>query len=251
MTRTVSLTLPRPMDESGTRVGSAGASAIFHGLIVALLLAVGVPSEPRPGVAGWTLDVDAGIGGGGGGGAGGEHLLLQLPVPRAAEAIPDLPALPAVVAPTFPDLVPQIVSPPMVAFEIADPCFGACASPNTGAGAGAGGGLGTGVGTGSGAGVGSGAGAGSGPGGDGVRPPAPLTILIPPAATAGVRGKAATVLLQVDTVGAVRDANVVVSSGDRDYDEALRRIAMGWRFRPARDAADRPVPYPFEVSIAF
>jgi len=75
--------------------------------------------------------------------------------------------------------------------------------------------------------------------------------MIPPAATAAVRGKAATMLLQVDTVGAVWDADVVVSSGDRDYDEALRRIAMGWRFRPARDTADRPVPYPFEVSIAF
>ena len=249
MTRAVSLTLPRPKDESGTRVGSAGASAIFHGLIVVLLLAVPVPSEPRPGVTGWTLDADAGLGGGGGGGAGGEVHLLQLPVPPAAEAVPDLPALPALVAPTFPDLVPRIVSPPMIAFESADPCFGACDSPNTGAGAG--GGLGMGVGTGSGAGVGPGAGAGSGPGGDGVRPPAPLTILIPPAATAGVRGKAATVLLQVDTVGAVRDANVVVSSGNRDYDEALRRIAMRWRFRPARDAANRPVPYPFEVSLAF
>ena len=249
MTRAVSLTLPRPKDESGTRVGSAGASAIFHGLIVVLLLAVPVPSEPRPGVTGWTLDADAGLGGGGGGGAGGEVHLLQLPVPPAAEAVPDLPALPALVAPTFPDLVPRIVSPPVIAFESADPCFGACDSPNTGAGAG--GGLGMGVGTGSGAGVGPGAGAGSGPGGDGVRPPAPLTILIPPAATAGVRGKAATVLLQVDTVGAVRDANVVVSSGNRDYDEALRRIAMRWRFRPARDAANRPVPYPFEVSLAF
>ena len=247
--RAVSLTLPRPKDESGTRVGSAGASAIFHGLIVVLLLAVPVPSEPRPGVTGWTLDADAGLGGGGGGGAGGEVHLLQLPVPPAAEAVPDLPALPALVAPTFPDLVPRIVSPPMIAFESADPCFGACDSPNTGAGAG--GGLGMGVGTGSGAGVGPGAGVGSGPGGDGVRPPAPLTILIPPAATAGVRGKAATVLLQVDTVGAVRDANVVVSSGNRDYDEALRRIAMRWRFRPARDAANRPVPYPFEVSLAF
>lgn len=247
MTRAVSLTLPRPRDESGTRVGSAGASAIFHGLIVVLLLAVPVPSEPRPGVTGWTLDADARLGGGGGSGAGGEVHLLQLPVPPAAEAVPDLPDLPALVAPTVPDLVPRIVSPPMIAFESADPCFGACDSPNTGAGAG--GGLGMGVGTGSGAGVG--AGAGSGPGGDGVRPPAPLTILIPPAATAGVRGKAATVLLQVDTVGAVRDANVVVSSGDRDYDEALRRIAIGWRFRPARDAANRPVPYPFEVSLAF
>ena len=50
---------------------------------------------------------------------------------------------------------------------------------------------------------------------------------------------------------AVRDADVVVSSGDRGYDEKLRRIAMGWRFRPARDAANRPVAYPFEVSLRF
>ena len=237
------------MDDSGTHVGSAGVSALFHGLIVVLLLAVGVPAEQRPGVTGWTLDVNAGGEGSGGGGAGGEIHLLQLPVPPAAEAVPELPALPSFVVPTLPDLVPQIVSPPVVAFESADDCFGACNSPNPGAGVGAGGGLGTGVGPGSGA--GAGAGAGSGPGGDGVRPPAPLTILIPPATPAAVRGKAATVLLQVDTMGAVRDADVVVSSGDRDYDEALRRIAMGWRFRPARDAANHPVPYPFEVSLAF
>jgi protein TonB len=249
VTRAVSLTLPRHADESGTRVGSAGASAIFHGLIVALMLAVPVPAEPRPGVTGWTLDADAGVGGGGGAAGGG--LLLQLPVPPAAEAVPDLPAIPTLVAPVAPDLVPQIVSPPMVAFESTDPCLGGCDAPNTGTGAGTGAHLGTGRGMGSGTGVGSGSGAGSGPGGDGIRPPAPLTIMIPPAATAGVRGKAATVLLQVDTVGAVRDADVVVSSGDRDYDEALRRIAMGWRFRPARDAADRPVPYPFEVSLTF
>ena len=239
------------MDDSGTQVGSAGASALFHGLIVALLLAVGVQPEQRPGVTGWTLDTNTGGGGGSSGGAGGEIHLLQLPIPPAAEAVPDIPAIPSLVAPTLPDLVPQIVSPPVVAFESADPCFGACDSPNAGAGAGTGGGLGIGVGTGSGAGVGSGTGAGSGPGGNGVRPPAPLTILIPPAATAGVRGKVATVLLQVDTMGAVRYADVVVSSGDRDYDKALRRIAMGWRFRPARDAANRPVPYPFEVSLSF
>ena len=250
MTRAVSWTLPRPTDDSGAQVGSAGAAAILHGLIVALLLAVGVTTEPRPGVSGWTLNSDAGVGGGGGGEAGGRALLLQLPAPPVIESVPNPPALPAIAAPTLPDLVPRIESPPAVAFESAD-CFGACASPNAGTGSGAGSGSGSGVGSGSGASVGSGTGAGSGPGGDGVRPPAPLTILIPPAATDQVRGRAATVLLQVDSMGAVRDADVVVSSGDRDYDEALRRIAIGWRFRPARDAANRPVPYPFEVSIAF
>jgi len=64
VTRAVSLTLPRHEDESGTRVGSAGAAVIFHGLIVALMLAVPVPAEPGPGVTGWTLDANTGGGGG-------------------------------------------------------------------------------------------------------------------------------------------------------------------------------------------
>ena len=257
MNKALLLTLPRARDDRGIRVGSTGASALVHGLMLALLLAVKVPTEPRPGPAGWTLDTNAGVGGGGGG-AGGEVSFLQLPAPSVAKAVPDLPALPALpspVAPSLPDLAPPaVVFPPMVAFESVSDCFGRCEAPDPGVGAGAGagaGGLGAGLGPGSGTGSGPGRGTGSGPGGDGVRPPAPLTILIPPAATAAVRGGAATVRLQVDTVGAVRDADVVVSSGDRGYDEALRRIAMGWRFRPARDAANRPVPYPFEVSLAF
>jgi TonB family protein len=116
--------------------------------------------------------------------------------------------------------------------------------------AGNGGGTGGGTGAGSGPGTGSGRGPGGG-GGDGVRPPAPLTILVPPAATAAVRGGSAKVRLQVDSAGVVRGAEVLVSSGDRRYDEQLRRVALGWRFRPARDAANRPVPYPFDVSVTF
>ena len=60
----------------------------------------------------------------------------------------------------------------------------------------------------------------------------------------GARQGRPRVLLQVDSAGRVRSADVVVSSGDRSYDEQLRRIALGWRFRPARDAANRPVPLP-------
>ena len=74
---------------------------------------------------------------------------------------------------------------------------------------------------------------------------------MPPTATAGVRGKAATVRLQVDSLGIVHDADVVVSSGDKGYDQKLRSVAMGWKVRPARDAANRPIPYPFEVSLRF
>src|SRR5690606_35847901 len=111
-------------------------------------------------------------------------------------------------------------------------------------------GSGGGTGAGSGSGTGGGAGPGGG-GGDGIRPPAPLTILVPPTATASVRGGSAKVRLQVDSTGVVRDADVIVSSGDRRYDEQLRRVALGWRFRPARDAFNRPIAYPFEVSVSF
>jgi protein TonB len=150
-------------------------------------------------------------------------------------------------------MLPDLVDPTAFALETIRDTFriGGLASGGEGAGAGPGSGTGSGGGSGSGTGTGTGSGRGAGRGGDGVRPPAPLTILIPPAATPSVRGKNATVRLQVDSAGVVRDANVVVSSGDRGYDEKLRRIAMGWRFRPARDAANRPVPYPFEVSLRF
>ena len=94
-------------------------------------------------------------------------------------------------------------------------------------------------------------GTGAGAGGGGVRPPAPITIMMPPPATDAVRGRGAKVLLQVDTMGNVEDVHVVVSSGDSRMDEALRRLARSWRFRPARDAANRTVPYPFEVSVTF
>lgn len=252
MTKAFSWTLPHTQADRGSHAWSTGASALVHGLILALLLALKAPVERRPGPAGWTLDASAGEGGGG----GGETLyLLQLPALPVAEAAPALPALPSPVAPTLPDLVPEAVAFPVIAFTSVTDCFSSCEPPSPRPGAGLGGGPGTGtgpsLGVGAGLGPGPGFGSGSGPGGDGVRPPAPLTILIPPSATAAVRGRAATMRLQVDTAGAVRDADVVVSSGDRGYDEALRRIAMGWRFRPARDAQNRPVPYPFEVSLKF
>jgi protein TonB len=248
--RARSLILPRPSNGRRERAGSIGIAVVLHVLAALMILSLKSPPEARPGAPGWAFALDEGEAGGGGGGE--RTHLLQLPEPPA-----DVPALPLLV-PTTEPLVPEVVLPDLV-----DPTMLALMAPpdsfpvpsgaggGSGAGAGPGSGTGSGGGSGSGVGPGTGSGRGAGRGGDGVRPPAPLTILIPPAATAAVRGKGATVRLQVDSGGVVRDADVVVSSGDRGYDEKLRRIAMGWRFRPARDAANRPVPYPFEVSLRF
>lgn len=254
MTRARSWTLPRPADDRGSRSVSFMVAVVLHALLGALLLTARAPLQSRPGPVGRALSAAAGDGGGGGGGGGGERIhLLHLP-PPPADALPDLPATPRVATPDLilPD--PSLTAMAEVLPSMPEPVLGgvpgAGRDPSAGLGAGAGGGRGGGTGPGVGPGSGPKSGGGTG-GGDGVRPPAPLTILIPPPATASVRGKAATMRLQVDSSGAVRDADVVVSSGDRGYDEKLRRIAMGWRFRPARDAANRAVPYPFEVSLRF
>jgi TonB family protein len=250
--RARSLILPRPSHDRRERAGSLGFAALLHVLAAVLILSLKSLPEARPGAPGWALSLQEGDAGGGGG--GGERIqMIQLPEPPT-----EVPALPPVVPTTelvIPDIdIPDLVDPTRIALAAPPDSFptpGGAASGGGGTGAGPGSGSGSGGGSGSGTGLGTGPGRGSGRGGDGVRPPAPLTILIPPAATPSVRGKAATVRLQVDTIGVVRDADVVVSSGDRGYDEKLRRIAMGWRFRPARDAANRPVAYPFEVSLRF
>ena len=252
-----SLTLPR-LDDRRERARSFGVAALAHLVVIGLILTLKVPPEARPGAPGWAFSLQEGDAGGGGG--GGESVtMIQLPEPPAATEAPVLPPVIPTTEPLVPEIeLPDLVDPTTLALAAPPDSFpppaalaGGGAGPGEGTGVGPGSGSGSGGGSGSGTGTGTGSGRGAGRGGDGVRPPAPLTILIPPEATAAVRGKNATVRLQVDSVGVVRDADVVVSSGDRGYDEKLRRIAMGWRFRPARDAANRPVAYPFEVSLRF
>jgi TonB family protein len=76
-------------------------------------------------------------------------------------------------------------------------------------------------------------------------------VLLPPTATSKARGGKATLRLHVDPLGRVEDAEVIVSSGDSDYDRLLRMTALDWRFRPALDLADRPVSALFEISFQF
>ncbi|NJD10136.1 MAG: energy transducer TonB, partial [Gemmatimonadetes bacterium] len=98
-------------------------------------------------------------------------------------------------------------------------------------------------------GIGSGIGPGTGRGR--LLAPSPNTILIPPQAPSAVKGRTVLVRLAVDSAGIVREVELVPSTGDRKYDEKLRKTAFGWRFRPARDAANRPVAAPFEFEYTF
>jgi TonB family protein len=59
------------------------------------------------------------------------------------------------------------------------------------------------------------------------------------------------VRLAVDATGVVRDVEIVPSTGDRKFDQQLKRTALGWRFRPARDGANQPVATSFEVTFTF
>ena len=163
-----------------------GASAVLHALGLALLVRI-EPSPPRAGATGWVFTVLAEEAGGGGGPAPIQLALRSL----GSEADPDLPAPPAspeieepdiptvdlaLEAPVSPEPVP--VAPPAPA----PPPGGVRREGAPAVGGGTGGGAGAGSGPGTGAGVGPGSGGGGA--GDGIRPPAPLTILVPPTATA-------------------------------------------------------------------
>ena len=76
-------------------------------------------------------------------------------------------------------------------------------------------------------------------------------LLIPPQAPGSVRGKTVVVRLAVDSIGAVKDAEIIPSTGDRKYDSALKRVALGWKFRAARDPSNRPVAVLFDVTFTF
>ncbi|HEX5725159.1 MAG TPA: energy transducer TonB, partial [Longimicrobiaceae bacterium] len=97
------------------------------------------------------------------------------------------------------------------------------------------------TGGGDGGGVGSGEGPGTGRGEGGTSMPRAELLLIPPDAPRALRGRTVEVTLTIDPAGRVREAEITRSSGDRRYDESLRRRSLEWKFYPARDAGNRPV----------
>ncbi len=253
----------RPERDQRDTAKSAVVSAVLHLLIVLSLITV-----TRHGLTLLSGDQGAGTGIGagpaGGGGGGGRDEQISILIPEPPPPAPEDPQLtiPAKVE----DIKPEEVKPEEVVAARTDtlpaPPANATPAPPTG---GTGGGEGTGAGPGTGPGTGPGSGGGSGGGegggiGSGIGPgmgrgriitPSPEVLLIPPEAPGRVRGKTVVVRLQVDTVGVVRDAEIIPSTGDRKFDAALKRVALGWRFRPARNPANRPVSVLFDVTFTF
>jgi TonB family protein len=259
----------RPERDNQDTAKSALVSALFHLAIV--LLIVGLTRAGVMVVTG-DLGVGTGIGTGaaGGGGGGGREDVMSILV-RQSEPEPEPVTAEDLVVPEQVEEVPEpeVEEEPIEEVKIAavdstpKPAAPAPQPLNPPGGTGTGEGTGTGPGTGAGVGPGSGGGTGGGSGGgigSGMGPgtgrgkilgPSPEVLLVPPTPPGNVRGKAVVVRLQVDSTGVVRDADIIPSTGNRKYDDTLKKTALGWRFRAARDAGNRPVAVLFDVTFTF
>lgn len=251
---------------------AAGVAALVHVLLIVLLvwgfrskiLVAGQPFGTGP-----TLNFPEG-GGGGGGGSGGEEVVSYVELAPAPEPETTEPVVPEedVLVPPEPTPVPEPPKPepartdappqaqpapnpaPATAGQGAGNGGGAGAGQGPGEGPGTGPGSGGGSGGGTGGGIGSGVGPGTGGGPSRIRPPGTDVLLIPPDRPRGVASQTLVITLRVDVRGRVKDARLNVSTGNRGYDERVRRWAMDLVFRPAVNLdTNRPeeVDYPIEV----
>lgn len=259
----------RKKDRRGA-LPAAGAAAVLHVLLIALLV-WGVRSRVLLAVepVGTGPNINFPEEGGGGGGGGQEvvsYVEVAAPAPEetVVETVPEeeelIPPEPTPVPEPPREEQPKAETP-----QVAPPTPPA---PNPGQGAGTGGGegpgqgpgegsgVGPGSGSGTGGGTGSGTGSGNGPGDGGgagrIRPPQTDVLFIPPDRPRGVASQTLTITLRVDVRGRVRDARLTPSTGNRGYDERVRRWAMELVFRPAVNLdTNRPVEvdYPITVDI--
>jgi TonB family protein len=223
-------------------------SVALHALILLLLFwGVGESSyllaNEQPG----TGPSDGPAGGGGGGGREEQVTYYEIPVTPAAPPVP--------VVPTPEDVVlPQTPPPPVTQPELPQECPAPTPTPpaptpagNGGAGAGDGGGQGAGAGPGegpgsgggtgggNGGGIGSGNGPGTGGGNGTIVPPSTDLILLPPQKPSGMRTQEVTIRFYVNRRGKVTRVDVLNSTGNRRYDDELRRRMAEYEFTPARD----------------
>lgn len=248
-----------------------GAAALVHVLLLALLawgvrekvLLAGAPVGDGPALA----FPDGG--GGGGGGSGGQEVVSYVdlaPPPQAqpveAEPVPVEDEL----VPPEPTPVPDPPKPatPQPQTPVPAPATPASATQGTGAGTGGGTGPGQGPGTGpgvgpgsgggsgggDGGGIGSGQGPGTGGGGSRIRAPQTDLLIIPPDRPRGMQTRPMTITVRVDVRGRVRDARLSESTGNRGYDDRLRRWAMELVFRPAMNLdTNRPEEVDFPITV--
>ena len=248
---------------------AAGISALVHVLVV-VLLAWGIQREVLLandlGGDGPALVFPDPGGGGGGGGAGGEEVVSYVDLPPPPPPVEEEPVKveedelippeetppPQPPAPTPPQPDPTQPRPQTPAPAGAQQGTGGGESQGQGPGSGPGVGPGSGGGTGGGAGGGNGPGQGPGDGGGSrIRPPTTDFLLIPPEKPRGVRAQELTIRVRVDERGRVKAARLLTGTGNRGYDEQIRRWAMQLGFRPAVNLdTNRPVEVDYDLTIA-
>lgn len=239
---------------------TAGSVLIHAGLIALLIWRAGddlsalLTGNTIPG-RGLGTGPTAGPAGGGGGGESIAYIDITPAPPVVEEEVVVEPEPEEVVPIEVPTLPEPIAVPAPAPAEPVPPVAasgaGTGAGEGTGVGTGPGAGGGSGGGTGGGIGSGQGTGTGGGGGGTGIRPPVPMSVILPPTPPASVRGRTVELRLTIDVRGTVREVEVVTPTGDRNYDNRLRRTAMDWRFQPARDQDNRAVAAEVPISFSF
>ena len=247
-----SVGLPRPR----RRPAGLIASALFHGLLLFLLVRAAAMPWDAARAAG--LKWLTGSGGGGGGGGAANITYVELPSAPAAPAAEPQPVTPPVETPVEPpvkppeQVTPPTITPPQtVAVAVPRPVrpdsVPAAGSGGQGAGQGPGSGGGSGGGTGGGIGPGTGPGTGPGNGGGGdggsVRAPewvhGAFPFETPPKA---LRGQQVTVTFWVAADGRVARFEVTPPIADHDYSDKFAAVMETFRFKPARGADGSAVP---------
>jgi TonB family protein len=75
-------------------------------------------------------------------------------------------------------------------------------------------------------------------------------LLIPPQRPRNLSTRDVILRLSVDERGKVREVVVVTPTGNRGYDDSLKRTAMAWEFSPAREQdTNRPVAAKLDVTV--
>lgn len=252
----------RNKKEGRPSAGGTAVAVLVHAVVV-LLLFFGYRQTVLLAGEGSRQDRPVGREAGGGGGGGGEQVsyydLPQPPPPPPPPSQPEPDALVPPVVPPPPVPVPPAETKPAAPAPAppvpapAAPASGPGTGPGTGPGQGPGSGGGTGGG--SGGGTGTGVGTGSGPGtggGGGSRTTLPETdlLLIPPSRPRGMASRDVVLRLTVSERGDVTDVEVLTPTGNRGYDESLKRTARDWKFRPARElATNRPVAAQTDITL--